>query len=66
MYATGMAALRFDGRDITDYLVELDDVRGYALRPCRCCGTVVDTRFPFCCAFSSEALSQVHSLLAPP
>ena len=45
--------LRFDGHNLADATV-YDDVQGYALLACPCCGTLRAARFPFCCEMAGE------------
>src|SRR5438046_8216607 len=46
-----------DGLDIPDTGETGAEVRAYQLRICGVCGTVRDTRFPFCCELAAFAPS---------
>jgi hypothetical protein len=54
MLAEVAPPLRFDGQDLTDVRDD-DEVMGYALAVCPCCGTERDPRYPFCCGLAAEA-----------
>jgi hypothetical protein len=45
----------FDGRDITDAGETGDEVRAYYQCICCVCGTLYDSRFPFCCELAAFA-----------
>jgi hypothetical protein len=47
----------FDGRDVCDSAVP-DEVVGFGLFECPCCGTVRDPRYANCCEFAAEAVLQ--------
>ena len=47
--------LRFDGCDLTDTPIDKDDVSGYALSLCGCCGTPRHASLPYCCEFAGDA-----------
>jgi hypothetical protein len=50
---TTTALLTFDGRDLSDR-ADPDEVLGFGLLHCPHCGTMHDSRYPYCCEFAAE------------
>lgn len=55
MLAEVATPLRFDGRDLTDFGRDYEDVVAYELYVCTCCSAQRDVRYPFCCEFAQAA-----------
>ncbi|HZS03059.1 MAG TPA: hypothetical protein VFE37_30390 [Chloroflexota bacterium] len=54
---TTATPVAFDGRDVSDATIP-DEVIGYGLLTCPCCGTLRDARYPYCCEFAADAALQ--------